>query len=91
MTQNDMERAYSDYMARKKAVWSQIAELWQGLYLRVEPHLMDIFKAGAEWQAAQSAERIAQLEERLKECERGHSAQDKIDAEISAAYRMHNR
>ena len=49
---SDMEKAYSDYMSKKSAVWSQIAELWQGLYLRVEPHLMDIFKAG--YTAAQS-------------------------------------
>ena len=49
---SDVEKAYSDYMSKKSAVWSQIAELWQGLYLRVEPHLMDIFSAG--YTAAQS-------------------------------------
>ena len=41
-----VERAYAFYMRQKSAVWNQIAELWQGLYLRIEPHLLDVFRAG---------------------------------------------
>ena len=56
MTDRDkaIEASFRSYMSLKSQVWKQIAELWQGLFFRVEPHLGDIFKAGADWQAAQT-------------------------------------
>ena len=51
---DDIEKAYNAYMSKKKYVWSRIAELWNGLYLRVEPHLLDIFEAGYRAHASHS-------------------------------------
>jgi hypothetical protein len=46
MTDYNIEKSYNEYMGRKKHFWQEVARLWQGLYLRIEPHFLDIFKAG---------------------------------------------